>query len=119
MNISADTSLTISLLAVVITTLTAVWNSLSNRRQKREVTFGFDPAPKSDFEKHVADNKHEHELLFSKIGKVEKTHVERCDLNMGGLRAEFSTSIRNLHNRLNEVLEAVAEVRGEIKNLNR
>lgn len=52
---------------------------LSNRKQKREVSFGFEAPTKGDFEKHVEQNRREHENLFSKIGGIERGAGARMD----------------------------------------
>lgn len=100
---------------------------LSARKvQKREVNFGFIPAAKAEFDKHVEENKREHENLFSKIGGVERGQTARMDAvseqwrtlvdkKMGELLRSNDEGRQRLHERIDEILGAVSELRGEMR----
>jgi len=60
---------TIGGVAVAVFTVAAFF---SNRKQRREVSFGFIPAAKDEFDKHVAWNQKEHDNLFAKLGGLER-----------------------------------------------
>lgn len=84
-----------------------------SKTQKREITFSFDPASKEDFDRHVVENKREHEQLFSRINAVDRAITAR----QIELDAKNEQRVTALHNRVNEVLEAVSELRGEVRNI--
>ena len=109
----------VGFLASVIGSVVSVVVMLANRKQKREVSFSFEPASKVEFERHVEWNRREHESLHSKIGGVERgsnamvekirqeiSEMERRLLGQGEMRAE------KLHLRINDVLSSVSEVKG-------
>jgi len=63
----------------------------SNRKQRREVSFGFIPAAKEEFDKHVAWNQKEHDNLFAKLGGLER-----------GVSAKIQTLSREWRDVLND-----------------
>ena len=77
-------------LTTVGANVAAVVLAFSNRKQKREVSFGFIPASKDEFDKHVENNKSEHEQLFSKIGGVERGGTANTDKKVDSLRHEIT-----------------------------
>lgn len=123
-----DFVLIIGLLASIAGNIAMVVSA--RKTQKREVSFGFIPAAKDEFDKHVEDNRREHESLFSKIGGVERGHLARMDAvsrewrtlvdsKMTDLMKSNDEGRENLHRRINEVLAAVSELKGEVKVMNR
>lgn len=99
---------------------------MASRKQKREVTFGFIPASKDEFDKHVAKNEREHENLFSKIGGVERGGLARMDAiskewrgfvdgKFDDMAVADNSGREKLHERINEILKEVGELRGEMR----
>ena len=72
--------------------------------------------PKTDFDKFVDENRREHENLFSKIGGVERGARIHLDEALARMQSASEHSREKLHERINEVLTAVSELRGELKN---
>ena len=116
----------IAFIAAVGANLVTIVVLVSNRKQKREVSFGFEPASKTEFEKHADWNRREHENLFAKIGGVERGANQRCDMHTREFREILDVKLtelmnannvgrEKLHDRINEVLEAVAELRGRVE----
>jgi len=110
-------------LANVATVVTAV---AMNRKQKREVTFGFIPASKDEFDKHVGSNKDEHNQLFAKLGGMERgcnlrmetmntTFQTRMDSRLSEISKEAKSSSDGIHERINDVLKAVCRLEGKIE----
>jgi hypothetical protein len=85
------------------------------RKQKREVTFGFEPASKVEFTKYVDQNQREHENLFSKIGGVERGAMARLDQRFETIQSKAEEGREKLHDRINEILGEVRELRGEVR----
>lgn len=104
-NIAWNVILTIG----VIITIAAQFIILarSNRAQKREVSFEFEPASKKEFDKHVEENERDHRDLFSKLGGVER-----------GGAAKLSGEITAVHNRVNGLEKSIGglEKSAEITN---
>lgn len=82
--------------------------------------------PKDVFHAHVAQNLREHENMFSKLGGVERGATARMDALSKEWRAfvdakfsEMATADNSgrekLHDRINEILSEVSELRGEIR----
>src|SRR5687767_7356399 len=69
------------------------------RKQKREVSFSFEPASKEDFEAHIAQNQREHENLFSKIGGVERGISQRLDEKLSSMQDKAEVGREKLHER--------------------
>ena len=97
-------------------------------------------ADHTEFHRHVVENKDEHQHIFAKLGGIERglreemkadtanlhEKVNKVDREVVGLRSmtEMQNKMleriaaggdereRNIHNRINEVLKAVSEVRG-------
>jgi len=98
------------------------------RRQKREVSFTFEPASKVEFERHIENNRQEHAQMFAKIGGIERGANEKIErLNeilMERLDAKFTEAARQdresrekIHDRINQVLAAVSRLEGRLNNL--
>lgn len=101
--------------------------SLKSSR-KREVSFSFEPASKKEFDKHVEENRREHENLFSKIGGVERGQLARMDALSKEWRSFVDSKFddlvgasedgrEKLHSRINELLGEFRELRGEVRSI--
>lgn len=93
---------------VLSTVAVNLWTIFANRRsQRREVTFPFEPASKVEFEKLAADNKKEHDNLFSKIGIMER-----------GLRGEIAAELRVIRSEMTQTTAALSSLRASADMLN-
>lgn len=105
---------------LILVTLAATIVGLvrGNRAQKREVTFGFEPASKSEFDALAAENSRVHDQLFSKISTVGRLADEKLEERMKEVHAERREDIRTLHQEINDVGKKVAglEKETEIQN---
>lgn len=72
--------------------------------------------PQTAFDKFVDENRREHENLFSKIGGVERGSRQHLDAALFEMQRSSEQSREKLHERINDVLSAVSELRGEMKN---
>ena len=97
-----------------------------NQKQKREVSFSFEPASKMEFERHVESNRQEHAQLATKLSGVERGWAEKLGVVEHGLAREMQEMERRLnaadeerthalHNRVNEILGEMREIRGELR----
>lgn len=102
--------LTIGMFAVAVVALV-----IAGRKQKNEVTFGFTPASKDEFDRHVAHNTHEHMNIFSKIGGAERG----MDAKLKEVIKEGNESREKLHDRINELLPKVGELSRNMEILNK
>ena len=79
-----------------------------------------------DFERHIAENKSDHEGLHKKIGGVERGGIARQDsatkewrdfveTKLTAIQTEQNHSAEHINNRINQILEAVSELRGELR----
>jgi hypothetical protein len=85
------------------------------RKQKNEVTFGFTPASKDEFDKHTDWNAHEHEKLFAAIVSAKTAaHDELREFVR-----ESNESREALGERINELLPAIGALKNNMEILNR
>lgn len=82
-----------------------------NDSEKREVSISPDLMTKADFQKYADWNQHEHENIFKKLGGVERG--ARADLDRA--ISSGNESREKLHNRINELLQAIARLEGEMR----
>lgn len=68
---------------------------------------------KRDFENHLAENKREHENLFSKIGGVDRGAAQRLSDELKSLRQERKEDVSELHEKVNDVAKSVAGLEKE------
>lgn len=68
-----------------------------------------------EFQAHVEWNLREHENLFRKIGGVERGHAEKMDQKFSELQRSTEAGREKLHERINEILGEVRELKGEIR----
>lgn len=88
-----------------------------SQRQKREVSFSFTPASKEEFDKHALEDAQVHRELMAEIGRVDRGVVSRlAELPEMERRIDAKDEVRSkeLHDRINDVLSAVSELRGEV-----
>jgi hypothetical protein len=71
------------------------------------------------FDQFVADNLRQHENLFSKIGGVERGARAHLDVKLDQMQRSSEEGRDKLHDRINEVLSAVSEVRGTVNEMKR
>jgi len=84
----------------------------SRRKQKREISYEFDPASKEELEKHIQADAREHEKLFSKIGGVERGMNERVEKRLTDLQKSAEDGREKLHQRINRISVGVARLCG-------
>ena len=99
-------------------------------KAKREVTFGFIPAAKEEFDKHVAHDAKEHDQLWAKIGGLDRNATAKLDAitkewrgfvdtKLGELSAESNEGGQRLWDKLSRVGEDVARLSGDTQQLNK
>jgi hypothetical protein len=106
----------VAFLSGIAMNLVTVW--AFTRKQKREVTFGFTPASKEEFDKQAAANEMVHRDLFSKIGGVERGAKKEMEEKANGLREERREDMRTIHHEINEVGKKVAGLEKETQTQN-
>lgn len=92
--------------------------ALSGRKQKAEVSFGFEAVSKQVFEKHVDSNRVEHDRFDVRIGGVDRKTKQHADEGIEKLRAERRQDMQALHTEINDVGKKVAGLDTETKNQN-
>jgi biopolymer transport protein ExbB/TolQ len=125
--------LSVGLVLSVVVNVVALFKL--GKTQKREVSFSFEPASKKEFDEHVQANRREfdehvkaNERMFEEIGKdashrrqfiydkIDKTEG-KVMAALGELRRENMTETKAMHERVNQVLKEISEVRGEMKRM--
>jgi hypothetical protein len=86
-------------LTTVAANIVAVVLAFSNRKQKREVSFGFVPASKEEFDKHLAENHAE----FTRIREAREKDAE-----MAG------QSRKRLYDKMDDIETQISEMPGRI-----
>ena len=88
-----------------------VWAVVSNRTQRREVSFSEEFARKEDLQRIESDV----DQLRTKMDGMQHT--------LGGLSVELNHAgeqrAREIHVRIDQVLTAVAELRGQLRQMNK
>ena len=87
--------------------------------QPFEVTKAKQYVHKDAFDKFAEENRYEHENLFSKIGGVERGARAHLDVKLDNMQRESNDGRDKLHDRINDVLAAVSELRGTVNELRR
>lgn len=94
----------------------------TRQKQRREVSFEFEPASKEAFATHVIENREAHEQIFSKIGGVERgaksaleqqvevvrKDVMQCGRDISGLKVETqlqNQSLARVESKLDRLIE--------------
>ena len=96
------------------------------RTQKREVSFTFIPASKDEFDKHVQANVREHENIFSRLNGMDRGCAQRMDELSKSVHSRIDTRLDTMmredrearakvHERINQVLTAVSELKGKVE----
>ena len=106
MDVSPDWLRNAVLFAAAIAAIIYYIKEIIGGKKKREVSFESEGASKAEFLKLVADNLAEHEIMFSKIGGVERGARENVDNKVEALRGELSSTTATMH-----------ELKGEMKQL--
>ncbi len=101
-------NIVVSVVCVIIMTVLA-WVALY-RGNKTEVTFTGTPVDQKIFDKHVAENKGEHDRIFAKLGGSERGMEARCQTRMSLAEAEAKESRRILHRDVAEIDRKVAKL---------
>src|SRR5215831_1472809 len=79
-----------------------------NRAEKRQVSISPEVVLRPDFDAHVAENRHEHENLFAKLGGMERGLNAHLNSELKSLRDERREDSRALHQELNDVARKVS-----------
>lgn len=124
-----QTWMIVNSVATFVLTIITIWALTSNKKQRREVSFSFEPASKDDFEAHMDKT----EQRFLQMEKQRQEDLEassesrkiiynkidylRAELHQTELRINEHNEGRSLkiHERVNEILEAVSQLRGEMR----
>lgn len=103
------------ILSLIFSTLTAIGTFLvmvSNRKQKREVNFAFEPASKDEFEKQRDHCTKRHAELFTAIEQADSGISDKTEKKIETIRHEVVGIAR-------EVSEVQAETKLQSQQLNR
>jgi len=76
-----------------------IYSSFFKKSEKREVTFGFEPASKAEFEKHIISNSERHAQLFEKIEDAKRIAAEVADENY----REMTTHVSGINRELGAI----------------
>lgn len=87
--------------------------------QPFEVREAKDFVHKQTFDDFATKNEREHENLFSKIGGVERGARIHLDGKLDAMQKSANDGQEKLHDRINDVLAAVSELRGTVNELKR
>jgi len=66
---------------------------------------------KKEFDKHVEDNKEEHEKIFAKLGGVERGVEGRLNAKLDAMAAESKNDREKLHFRINPIEGEICALR--------
>jgi hypothetical protein len=80
---------------------------LMRGRQKVGVSFDFEPASKTEFDRHVADSKEEQNKVSAALSEL------RASLDTG--RKDSLEEARQLHKRINELLAGISRLEGKLE----
>jgi hypothetical protein len=78
-----------------------------------------DFVPQAAFDRFVDENRREHENIFSKMGGVERGARAHLDSKLETMQKASEQGRDKLHDRINDVLSAVSELRGTVNELKR
>jgi hypothetical protein len=106
-------SIIVSMICVIICTVLA-WITL-NKTTKTEVSFTGTPTDKTDFDKHVAENRQAHEQLYAKIGGAERGLEQRMTARLEKCESEAIASRRLMHADLSKVSTDVAGLKSALE----
>ena len=118
-HVNAESLKTWILIAAAVLVIAVQVRELVGTKKRREVSFEETPARKTEFDQHVDWNRREHENLFSKIAGVERGVTDRLGAKLVDLEHKAETSRDKLHDRVNDVLSAVSELRGKLEEMQR
>lgn len=83
------------------------------RKQKREVSFSFEPASKQDFDRHLARYSSDQQTLDRRIDGLDRTLKKHIDEKVGGLAASAEDGRERLKDKIDGVAEKVAGLERE------
>lgn len=83
MNSLQIANIALSMICMIITTVLA-WATIY-RTNKTEITFSGTPVDKKDFEKHLRENKEDHDLLFARLENIH-ARINPIEAGMSALR---------------------------------
>ena len=92
---------TIAQLVATITVLITL-----NSKQRREITFAGVPVDKTDFDKHVQENREVHTQLFAKLSGVQRA----AETTLHGRERDAVEGRRQMHETISTLGERVAGV---------
>ena len=107
--------LALGFLISVATNVVTIVSFSSNKKLRREVNFAFEPASKREFDEHTRWNAGDHEKLWLEIKAVELRALGNLDRKITEFMQSSDESRAKLHGRVDEILENVAELRGEVR----
>jgi|HubBroStandDraft_1064217.scaffolds.fasta_scaffold525321_2 hypothetical protein len=84
-----------------------------NSKQKREVTFAWEPVDRKEFDKHVAEDAAVHNQLFAKIGGAERGLESRLAARMDRFETESKESRLLMHQDISAIGNDVAALKKE------
>jgi hypothetical protein len=102
-------NIVVSVVCVIIMTVLA-WVTLY-RRNRTEVSFTGTPVDKKEFDKHVEENRGEHERIFAKLGGVERGVEGRLNAKLDAMAAESKNDREKLHERINPIEGEICALR--------
>lgn len=109
-------------LAALAVLIGAIWNMVDRLRggkaEKREISFSEEFATKEELTQahgRIGRERNEINSALTKLDEELRGSNERLAGSIDSLRLEFKTDDRGVHNRINEVLAAVSELRGMLK----
>jgi hypothetical protein len=110
-------TLIVALFISIVNGVASIYSVFGGRKQKREVSFTFVPASKEEFDEHVRASKAAQEELSRRLEETAKYLAEKSEAKTQELRHEMVATTHAIHERINEVLATVSELRGELKRL--
>ena len=99
----------VSVICVIIMTVLA-WVTIY-RVNKTEVTFTGTPVDQKVFDRHVEENKGEHDRIFAKLGGVERGVEGRLNAKLDAMAAESKCDREKMHFRINPIEGEICALR--------
>ena len=98
----------------LLVNIVTIYALLSNRKERREVSWAFEPASKQEFVAHVAWDNREQEKIWQRINGVESDAIDRLDQKLTGMESAATEERRRLHVRIDEISKAVGRIEGKL-----
>ena len=93
------------------------WGEGQKTPQPFEVRAAKDYVHKEEFNTLVQSNEAAHRDMFSKIGGVERGSRQQLESKFEAIQRSQEEGREKLHDRINDVLEAVSELRGTVNEM--